>query len=85
VCDGDVFLLCTDGFWEYLDETEMEQTLAGAASIDAWLAQLEARVVARGRPGQDNYSALAVACTEVDAEATRLGPSIAACLKSTDS
>jgi serine/threonine protein phosphatase PrpC len=76
VCDGDVFLLCTDGFWEYLDETEMEQTLAGATSIDAWLAQLEARVLARGRPGQDNYSALAVACTEVDAEATRLGPFI---------
>ena len=28
---GDVFLLCTDGFWEYIDEAAMEEALAGTA------------------------------------------------------
>lgn len=63
VRDGDVFLLCTDGFWEYLDEAQMEQLLTQAPSPEAWLRQLESEVLRRGRPGQDNYSALVVSCT----------------------
>lgn len=69
VCDGDIFLLCTDGFWEYLDEVEMEQMLATAVSSEAWLGQLENQVLQRGRQGQDNYSALLVSCK--DTEVTR--------------
>jgi serine/threonine protein phosphatase PrpC len=62
--DGDLFLLCTDGFWEYVEEADMERALATAAAPEAWLRQLEQLVVERGRPGQDNYSALAVACCD---------------------
>lgn len=69
VCDGDIFFLCTDGFWEYVDEAQMEQTLATAVSPEAWLRQLENQVLERGRPGQDNYSALVVSCK--DPEVTR--------------
>ncbi|AXA90513.1 PP2C family serine/threonine-protein phosphatase [Massilia sp. YMA4] len=64
VRDGDRFLLCTDGFWEYTLEEDMERSLAAAGDPDSWLRQLEHLVRARGRPGQDNYSALAVACTD---------------------
>lgn len=64
--DGDIFLLCTDGLWEYVDEAEMEQALATAASPEAWLRQLEHKVLERGRPGQDNYSALVVSCKDAD-------------------
>jgi serine/threonine protein phosphatase PrpC len=62
VADGDAFLLCTDGFWEYVDEARMIATLAAAASPEAWLRAMEADVVAGGGPDQDNYSALAVWC-----------------------
>jgi serine/threonine protein phosphatase PrpC len=62
--DGDLFLLCTDGFWEYVEEADMERALATAAAPEVWLRQLEQLVVQRGRPGQDNYSALAVACCD---------------------
>jgi serine/threonine protein phosphatase PrpC len=64
VHDGDIFLLCTDGFWEHVDEAQMELALAAASSIEDWLQQLELQVTAQGRAGQDNYSALVVACRQ---------------------
>ena len=62
--DGDAFLLCSDGFWEYVDEAEMEQALGAAESVTAWLHSLERGIIARGRKGQDNYSAIAVWCRD---------------------
>ena len=61
--DGDAFLLCTDGFWEYVDERAMERALERALSAERWLRAMEAIVVERGGPEQDNYSALAVWCS----------------------
>ena len=40
---GDVFLLCTDGFWEYIDEDAMERALGDAASGEEWLRSMERR------------------------------------------
>ena len=60
--DRDKFLLCTDGLWEYVEEAELQSTLDDSGSAEEWLRLLEARVLARGRKGQDNYSALAVWC-----------------------
>jgi PPM family protein phosphatase len=59
---GDVFLLCTDGLWEYVLEAELEATLAVARSPNAWLDALEQRVLAAAarKPRHDNFSALAV-------------------------
>jgi serine/threonine protein phosphatase PrpC len=62
--DGDAFLLCTDGFWEYVQEDEMETALIASTSAEEWLRALESSVLGRGRPGQDNYSAIAVWCTD---------------------
>jgi serine/threonine protein phosphatase PrpC len=62
VQDNDKFLLCTDGLWEYVEENELQETLQDASSAEEWLRALEARVLARGRTTQDNYSALAVWC-----------------------
>jgi len=64
LADGDIFLLCTDGFWEHLDETGMERSLLAAASPEAWLGQLESVVRAQGGRQQDNYSAVLVACQD---------------------
>ena len=71
---GDAFLLCTDGFWEYIDEGEMECALSEVRSAEEWLRRMEQQVVQRGDREQDNYSALAVWCTEPDA-ADALGAS----------
>lgn len=61
---GDVFLLCTDGFWEYVDESTMIATLARAGTPADWLRDMVDDVVKRGGREQDNFSALAIFCTE---------------------
>lgn len=62
--DGDAFLLCSDGLWEYVEEVEMEQSLMASASPVEWLQDLEHKVVTRGSKKQDNYSAIAVWCSD---------------------
>ncbi|WP_295882315.1 protein phosphatase 2C domain-containing protein [uncultured Thiohalocapsa sp.] len=57
---GDAFLLCTDGFWEYVTETQMEIELAKAADPDTWLRNMTRRLVKQAEPEHDNYTALAV-------------------------
>lgn len=57
---GEVFLLCSDGFWEYLSDAHLEQMLARAPDIGAWLSEMESLVVQSARPGHDNYTAMAV-------------------------
>ncbi|PVX75227.1 PP2C family protein-serine/threonine phosphatase [Paraburkholderia unamae] len=56
----DAFLICTDGFWEYVDEDTMLAALSQAASPRAWLDALAAHVRALAKPGNDNFSASAV-------------------------
>lgn len=60
VRDGDVYMLCSDGLWEYVEEAEMETTLLDSHSSQDWLAALEGIVLARAERGHDNYSAIAV-------------------------
>lgn len=59
---GDVFLLCTDGCWEYLDDEAMERSLQAADSPDSWLSDLSSRIMAAtiGQTSHDNFSALTV-------------------------
>jgi serine/threonine protein phosphatase PrpC len=60
VAPGDAFLLCTDGFWEYVTEAEMEQELVRAAAANDWLDGMEQRLKLRARGEHDNYSAVAI-------------------------
>lgn len=53
---GDAFLLCTDGFWEYLSETEMLVDLLKAPSAKAWAEHMLVRIKKRQPEGNDNYS-----------------------------
>lgn len=57
---GDAFLICSDGFWEPLLETEMEAALQRSADPQAWADDLEQSILRQARPGQDNFSALTV-------------------------
>ncbi len=69
--DGDVFLLCTDGLWEYVTEAAMERELASSSSAQLWLEALERELLAHARKGHDNYSAIAVWVAN-SADATRI-------------
>ncbi len=57
---GDGFLLCTDGFWEYVTETEMEVALAKASDPGQWLEYMELILLRRATVGHDNYTATAI-------------------------
>jgi serine/threonine protein phosphatase PrpC len=63
VREGDAFLLCTDGWWDSLEAGAAELGLAQAGSADDWLRSMEREIIERHRPGQDNYTALAVWCS----------------------
>ena len=57
------FLLCTDGFWELINETEMCDCLKDADSASDWLIRMNKIVRKNGLPKgeeMDNYSAIAV-------------------------
>lgn len=65
LCENDVFLLCSDGFWEYVLEQEMLADLYTTTSLTTWLSILEQRLLNRvteqGKQNRhDNYTALAV-------------------------
>jgi serine/threonine protein phosphatase PrpC len=59
---GDLFLLCSDGFWEHVEEAEIEASAARAVSAEGWLRDLEGQVTRKGGVKQDNYSAIVVRC-----------------------
>ena len=55
------FLLCSDGFWENIEEEQMEACLQKSANPHEWLERMEKIVVKNGRgTNMDNYSAIVV-------------------------
>ena len=57
---GDAILLCTDGFWEFVTDGEMEATFAKAETPEAWLAAMESILLRNAPPTHDNYTASAI-------------------------
>lgn len=54
------FLLCTDGFWEYVTEEEMEQTLQSADSPEEWIRTMCGCLEKKAGKENDNNSAIAI-------------------------
>ena len=54
------FLLCSDGFWEYVLEKEMAADLKAAADPLDWLIRMRSRLSARTPEDNDNNTAAAV-------------------------
>ena len=55
------FLLCSDGFWELIEEKQMEELLKEARSVEEWLNNMVSVVKANGKGiDMDNNSAIAV-------------------------
>lgn len=59
---GDVFLLCSDGVWEYVTDEVMERLLTQAGTAQEWLAAIEQtiRTATATLATHDNYTALTV-------------------------
>lgn len=58
--EGNVFLLCTDGFWEYVEEAEMEMDYAKTKTPYKWLRKMEKRLLGKVKGEFDNYTAMAI-------------------------
>lgn len=56
--DVNAFLICSDGFWQYVSEEEMEETLLSSNSPDEWLNKMQNMLFSRLCSGADNYSAI---------------------------
>lgn len=55
------FLLCTDGFWELINEKEMISFLKNSDNADQWLESMVREVARNGKDvDMDNYSAIAI-------------------------
>ena len=54
------FLLCSDGFWEYVLESEMEEDLKKAVNPKQWLALMFGRLLKKIPEDNDNNTASAV-------------------------
>lgn len=57
---GDAVLLCSDGFWEFVSEQEMQRTLRRATNAQEWLDRMMAVWTEHASAERlDNYSAIA--------------------------
>jgi len=63
---GDSFILCTDGFWEYVFEEEMEEDLASSETPAEALEKMEARLLERICKYNDNYSVILAMVVDED-------------------
>lgn len=59
---GDVFLLCSDGFWEWITEDKMLDYLLISDSSEQWLLSMEDYILKRVTGNFDNYSAISIFC-----------------------
>ncbi|MDY3917669.1 MAG: protein phosphatase 2C domain-containing protein [Candidatus Limivivens sp.] len=58
---GQSYLLCTDGFWELVEEKKMLECLKRAKNPSEWIRRMEKEILKDGiRPGMDNYSAIGI-------------------------
>ena len=57
------FLLCTDGFWDFIDEKMMQKTLKKSKTAKEWCESMVEIVKTNGKDyDMDNFSAITVFC-----------------------
>ena len=61
---GDAFLLCSDGFWEYVYQEEVLADLLKAETPEQWAQLMLLRHIRRTPPGNDNFSLITVFAEE---------------------
>lgn len=62
---GDALLLCSDGFWQHVFETEMELDLCKSENAKDWLERMLIRLTMRSMLDGDNLTALTCLCEKI--------------------
>ena len=57
---GDGFLLCSDGFWEHVQDGEILVDFLKSGNAREWAERMLLRLVERSQPGDDNLSLITV-------------------------
>ena len=57
---GDAFLLCSDGFWEFVYREEMLADWLKAETPEQWAQFMLLRHIRRTPPGNDNFSLITI-------------------------
>lgn len=58
---GMAFLLCSDGFWELIEEKQMQETLKASSNASEWIKAMVEIVKQNGKDkNMDNFSAIAI-------------------------
>lgn len=58
---GEAFLMCSDGFWELILESQMEKALKSTETAEEWMKEMKKIVVKNGRGKEmDNFSAVCI-------------------------
>lgn len=60
----DALLLCSDGFWEYIWEPEMIESLCSSVSASGWLEKMRYILNDRIKGNSDNHTAVAIIVQE---------------------
>ena len=58
--EGDAFLLCSDGWWEGFEPSDVAAALHRCTTPEDWLDDMRGQIAKLARPRQDNYTAVAV-------------------------
>lgn len=57
----EAFLLCTDGFWELINEKDMTRCLKKSETVEEWIESMSKIVIENGKGKEmDNFSAIGV-------------------------
>jgi serine/threonine protein phosphatase PrpC len=60
LAEGDAFLLCTDGLWNYVSNDEIKETLTQSSSVENWVKALEINVRQVASDNKDNYTIIGI-------------------------
>lgn len=54
-------LICSDGFWEWIEDVEMEKCLSNAVNVEQWVKSMEKLIMKKAdTEHMDNYSAIGI-------------------------
>jgi serine/threonine protein phosphatase PrpC len=72
IIEGDVFLLCTDGFWNFVSNDEMTTILKNSSDVEDWVKTLETKIRQSSSENKDNYTIFGIRITSSDDRTIRL-------------
>jgi len=72
LAEGDAFLLCTDGLWNYVSDDKFVEALRQSRDVASWVKSLESQLRQAPFDNKDNYTILGVWITSAYDRTIRL-------------